>query len=78
MIDFRIVPSMKPWPDHSCVRYGFPILDHPRGDPTTGVYIASWPDWDTAVAAAFCLNYLPNVVIAMSYFVPNDRGDWAK
>jgi hypothetical protein len=77
MTDFRIVPTMKPWPDHTCTRYGFPIFDHPLGDPTLGFFVASWEKHETAVVAACCLGYLPNVVVPIRCFVPEKSDDRA-
>lgn len=79
MTDFRIMPAQRfDQMPHSGVRYGFPIFDHPRQDPVAGFYVASWDKREKAVAAAHCLGYLPNVVVPMSYVVPDGNGEWAK
>lgn len=76
MTDFRIMPAQRyDLMPYSGTRYGFPIFNHPLNDPGAGFYVASWDKREKAVAAAHCLGYLPTVVVAIGYVVPNTFDD---
>lgn len=75
MGDFRIMPAQRIEDAKvSGVRYGFPIFDHPLQDPDAGFYVASWDKREKAEAAAHCLGYFPNVVVPISFIVPDGEG----
>jgi hypothetical protein len=66
-------------PNEAHTRYGFFIYGHPLGcREHGGQYLATWEDWDTALAAAYCLRIDPYQIQGVGflpYIEPVDE-DW--
>lgn len=77
--EFRIVPRIGK-AERTGTRWGFVIPDHPRGTPEAGPnfpkgsFVATWPDIETAIAAAFCLGDSRDVVVPVYVIVPEPTG----
>jgi len=69
MGEFRIMPRQV-FRNENHGRYGFFIENHPRGDPKTGRYLASWDTFEMAYAAAHCLGVSPYKIEGIGYHVP--------
>lgn len=77
---FRIMPrQVNSRPNEPHTRFGFAMFHHPKGDPERdGMYVASWDDWDTAMAAAFCLRIDPHLISAIGWlpYIEPKEEDW--
>lgn len=67
--EFRIIPRQDRHEDRRHQRWGILIENHPLGHGPDGIYLASWLEWQHAVAAAHCLGVDPYKIVPVT-FIP--------